>query len=399
MAAGLVGAGDPLGARHDARVEQVADARGPAAAERARSDVALHERGVRGEVGLVERQHLGGTDLGLEPLQVDLAVAGHADGERLAPAVGVAEHHDDVLQRVGGRPGAVGAPQVVARVEEVDQRLDRGGVGRVDDLRSGRGCAVGRRDGADADGLGVRRVLARGALDVGVLAGVARKQELLGRRAAHCPGHRRDDRERQAEALEDPHVRGAVGGVARAQPLVVEVERVRILHRELTAPQQTPARPRLVAILVLDLVEPDRQVPVAAREVLHQQGEHLLVGGSEQVVGPPAVLEPKEGVAVVGPAAGRLVGLPGQEGGEVHLLGADGVHFLPNDGGHPLVDPPAEGKPGIGPGGRAADVARPYQQPVAGHLGVDRILSQRADEHPRHPRDHVRTLVRKGYDE
>ena len=57
--AGLVGAGDPAGALDDPRVEQEPDARGALEAERARPDVALHERRVGGEVGLVERHDLG----------------------------------------------------------------------------------------------------------------------------------------------------------------------------------------------------------------------------------------------------------------------------------------------------------------------------------------------------
>ena len=54
----------------------------------------------------------------------------------------------------------------------------------------------------------------------------------------------------------------------------------------------TNSRPRssrrgagLVAVLGLDLVDRERQVLVGAVEVLHQEREHLLVGGAEQVVG------------------------------------------------------------------------------------------------------------------
>ena len=61
----------------------------PSQPERAGADVALDERRVGGEVGLGEGLDLGRLDLGAEALLVDLAVAGHADGERLARAVGV----------------------------------------------------------------------------------------------------------------------------------------------------------------------------------------------------------------------------------------------------------------------------------------------------------------------
>jgi hypothetical protein len=63
-----------------------------------------------GEVGLGEGVHLGGGQRRLEPLGVDLAVAGQADRERLARAVGVHERDQDVLQGVAGGPCApVGA--------------------------------------------------------------------------------------------------------------------------------------------------------------------------------------------------------------------------------------------------------------------------------------------------
>ena len=47
---------------------------------------------------------LDGVQLGFQPLQVDLAVAGHADCERLDASVGMAKLDDHVLQRVGGSP-------------------------------------------------------------------------------------------------------------------------------------------------------------------------------------------------------------------------------------------------------------------------------------------------------
>ena len=72
------------GALDDAGVEQEADAGGLLLAEGAGADVALGQRRPRGEVGLAERlEHHALAELGLEPLGVDLAVAGQADRERL----------------------------------------------------------------------------------------------------------------------------------------------------------------------------------------------------------------------------------------------------------------------------------------------------------------------------
>ena len=81
----LVGAGDPAGALDDARVEQVADTSRLVGAQRGRPDVAADQPGVVGEVGLGERLDERRVHLRAEPLEVDLAVAGHADGERPRP--------------------------------------------------------------------------------------------------------------------------------------------------------------------------------------------------------------------------------------------------------------------------------------------------------------------------
>ena len=133
---GDVGAGHPAGALDDAGVDEVADAGRRLLAQRLGADVALDQRGVLGELGLVHRLDLDGLELALEALLVDLAVAGHADGERLAGAVGVLEHDQHVLEGVAGRPGAVVARERL--VEVVDERLDGRGVRRLLGVRGGR---------------------------------------------------------------------------------------------------------------------------------------------------------------------------------------------------------------------------------------------------------------------
>ena len=139
---GLVRARHPGRARDDPGIDEETHAvRG----QRAGADVALHQERVRGEVGLLQQRDLGGRDRRLQALHVDLAVAGHADGQQL-PAVhaGQAGLDQHVLQRVGGRERAAEA----RTVQEGDQRLDRrrvrcvvhlrGGL-VVDGLRGGRG--------------------------------------------------------------------------------------------------------------------------------------------------------------------------------------------------------------------------------------------------------------------
>ena len=306
----------------DPGVDEVADPGRALLAERAGADVALDQRGVLRELRLVERLDLGRLELALEPLLVDLAVAGQADGQRLAGAVGVLEHDQDVLEGVGGRPGPVVARE--RGVEVVDQRLDGRGVGRVLRVRGGR--VVVRAPGRAA-APGPPRRWRRSRSSCSGRRCPRRPRRWPGTppslRAAHGAGGRLDDDVVEPEPVEDPDVGVAVRLVARVEPGVVDVEGVGVLHDELAAAQQAGARPRLVAVLRLDLVDRERQVLVGRVEVLHDEREHLLVRGAEQVVAALAVLEPEDAVAVLGPAAGRLVGLARQQRGEVQLLGAD----------------------------------------------------------------------------
>ncbi len=268
-----------------------------------------------------------------------------------------------VLEGVAGVPGAVVARELL--VEVVDQRLDGRGVGRLLGVRGRRVVVRDRAGGRDLHGLDVGGVVAGGAADVGVLADGGLGEELLGLRAAHRAGRRLDDDVLEAEPVEDPDVGVAVLLVAGVQAGVVDVEGVGVLHHELAAAQQARAGPRLVAVLRLDLVDRERQVLVGVVEVLHHEGEHLLVGRAEQVVGALAVLEPEDAVAVLGPPVGRLVGLLGQQRRERQLLGADAVHLLADDVLDLAQHLQAQRQPGVDAGRGAADVAGADEEPVA----------------------------------
>ena len=148
--------------------------------------------------------------------------------------------------------------------------------------------------------------------------------------------------------------------------------------------------PGLVAVLGLDLVQPDGQLLVGGVEVLDDEREQLLVGGAEQVVAALAVLQPEHPVAVLGPATRGLVGLAGQQRRELELLGAHGVHLLADDGLDVAEHPQPEGKPGVDAGSGATDVARPHEEPVARHLGIRRVVPEGAQEQGGHPKDHAR---------
>jgi hypothetical protein len=80
------------------------------------------------------------------------------------------------------------------------------------------------------------------AADVGVLAVLGGREELLGLAAAHRSGHRLDDDVVEAEPVEDLDVGVAVLLVALVQPGLVDVEGVGVLHDELAAAQDAGAR-------------------------------------------------------------------------------------------------------------------------------------------------------------
>ncbi len=231
--AGLVGAGHPLAAVDHAGVDQVADAE---LLEDLRADVAADEAGVPGEVGRLEDGRLAGGQRGLQALEVDLAVAGHADDQGLGLfRAGRDDLDDHVLEGVGG-----GDVQAVVLVHVGDERVDRGGVGGVEDLQ-GLALAGERRGGRGRHGLGVGGVAAGAAGHEGVLAGGGGGEELLGGRAAHRAGGGEADLHVDAEPLEDADVGGAVVLVAALEALVVEVEGVGVLHHELAAAQDAGA--------------------------------------------------------------------------------------------------------------------------------------------------------------
>ena len=82
-----------------------------------------------------------GADVGFHALEVHVAVARNADDDDLAFAGRQGDGEDDVLERVGRRPGA--AVGLAARNEDVggvDEGLDGGRVRGVQDL-GGRGVA------------------------------------------------------------------------------------------------------------------------------------------------------------------------------------------------------------------------------------------------------------------
>ena len=241
-------------------------------------------------------------------------------------------------------------------------------------------------------------------LDVGrVTGGVAhervltdrgRVQELLAARSTHGPGIRLHDDVLESEAGEDALVGVAVLLVRHIQTLVGVVEAVAVLHRELAAPQQPCARTGFVAVLVLDLIDRQRQILVRVVEVLHGEREDFLVRRGEQIVGALAVFQAEDAVAVLLPAPGDLVRFARQQSRKVHLLRAEGSHLLADDVLDLATHLESQRQPGEDTGRLAADVSGAHEQPVAGDLGVGRVLTQRADEQVGQTGGHAASLDR-----
>ena len=119
--------------------------------------------------------------------------------------------------------------------------------------------------------LDVGGVVAVVAGDQRVLAGLGQHLELVRQRAADVAGVGLDGAERQPAAGEDALVGVVHLLVLALGVLLVDVERVGVLHDELAPAHEAGARPQLVAELGLDLVEVERQLAPAAHVAAHQR--------------------------------------------------------------------------------------------------------------------------------
>src|SRR5690625_2134450 len=102
---GFIGTGNPAGAVDDPRVQRVVNAL--VFAEGARSDIAARQLRKRREVFFGKGDGCGGADLCFEAGEIYITVSGDADGQRLTRAVGIPQHHEYVLERIGGVPWPV----------------------------------------------------------------------------------------------------------------------------------------------------------------------------------------------------------------------------------------------------------------------------------------------------
>ena len=357
-------------------IEQVADAGGRLLAEdRARrrpgSDVALDQQRIPLEIRLGRGFDRCGCERDLHPLVVDVAVSRHARRSTSSrePSTWVSASTTFFSVWAAVHSPAAGAVEV--GVGMIDERRDRRRVRRIEDDRLAQPVERDRlrrdrRERLDVGGIAAGRAHER------VLADRGGVQELLAARPAHQSVVGCHDHVLETEPLEDPLVGITLGHVGGFESGIRVVERVCVLHRELAAAQEPGAGPRLVAVLVLDLVDRQRQVLVRGVQVLHEKSEQLFVRGSEEIVGILAVLETEDAVAVRLPASGLLIRVAGNERREVHLVRAGVGHLIADDALDLRLDPQAQRQPREDSGGLAADVpgadepadaTRPRHQP------------------------------------
>ena len=224
--------------------------------------------------------------------------------------------------------------------------------------------------------LDVGRVVGAVAVRDRVLAGVREHLELVRLVAADRAGVGLDRAEREPHAREDAHV-GVVHRLVRAQHArLVGIERIRVLHDELARAHHAEARPDLVAELGLDLVEVDRQLPVAADLPAHDVGDHLLVRGADDEVALVPVFEPQHVGPHLLPAPGLLPQLGRLHDGHQHLEGARAVHLFAHDLLRAAQREEAERHPRVQAGAELPYHAGAQHQPDAGDVGFRRGFLQ-----------------------
>ena len=233
--------------------------------------------------------------------------------------------------------------------------------------------------GHGAGQLDIGRISAPVAQGDVVLPGRARGHELVRAGAPHHAGIRLHDDILEAAPIEDPAVGVLVGIVGHLERRDIGVERVGILHQELSRPKDAGARAGLVPFLGLDLVPDLWQVAVRADLLGGEPRHDLFVGHPETHVAVVAVLQLEHlGDAV--PAARLLPDLGGMEHRHRDLLSADSVHLLADDRVDLVQHALAHRQIDVDAGGELAHEAGSHHQLVADRLGVGGDLPQRGDE-------------------
>ena len=225
------------------------------------------------------------------------------------------------------------------------QRLSRTVLGEAKELGNGldgahaRSLDLGERTVAGAlghDDLGACRLVigskaAIVAVDQRSLAGVGQSHVLDGGIATDLAGVSDNGQSLDVAALADVGVGLLHLVVLLLQTLLRGGEAVGVLHDELATAHQAKARAELVAELVLNVVQIDRQLLVGTQLIAHQGRDGLLVGGAQHELATMTVVKAHKLLAIGIDTAGLTPQLGVDHNGHHELLSARSVHLVAHD--------------------------------------------------------------------
>ena len=160
------------------------------------------------------------------------------------------------------------------------------------------------------------------------LAHFRNRRELVRIAAAYSAGVSLYRSEVKSAPREDLLVRFVHVLIALVETFLVAVERIRVLHDELSAPHQSESRSCLVSVLRLDLVKIHRQLSVGVDVCPHDVCEYLLMRRSEAELTSVSVLYSPELRSVRVPSAGFLPELRRLDSRHMYLLSSCSVHLF-----------------------------------------------------------------------
>ena len=160
--------------------------------------------------------------------------------------------------------------------------------------------------------------------------------------------------------------------IANFQTGRIAVERIEILHDEFATTHQAKPRPNLITILVLNLINEQRQLPVRTHILFYQRRHHFLMRGSQAKIPLMPVFQPEHFIAVYIPAAGLLPDLRRLDDRHRDFLTAFGIHLFPHNLFYLAQSAPGQRQIGIHAACRLADHAGPQHQLVTWHFRFSR---------------------------
>ena len=222
------------------------------------------------------------------------------------------------------------ARAVLGEAEKLGDGLDGAHTGSLDLGERAVAGTLGHNDlGACSLVIGSEAAIV--AVDERGLAGVGQSHVLDGGVTADLAGVGDNGQSLNVAALADIGVGLLHLVVLLLQALLRGREAVGVLHDELAAAHQAKAGTELIAELILNVVQVDRQLLIGAQLIAHQSRDGLLVRGAQHKLATMTVVKAHELLAI-GIDTARLTPQLGiDHNGHHELLGAGGVHLVAHD--------------------------------------------------------------------